>query len=483
MAALEDLVDRLAAHRLVGSAPRSQLEWLAAHGQLRRLEAGELVLAQGAPMHQLYVVFSGRIVVYEERGGAKRKLMEWIGGEVTGIPPFSRATTPPGPTFAEEPTEALVVPREWFRELVHECYELTEIFVHDMLDRARHFTKSNLHDKKMQSLGNLAAGLAHELNNPASAVARSASALPSSLTQAVSSARALGAAGLTETQLAALERFCAAYRIDTTQRHSAIDKADREDLIAGWLSDHGLDDAHAEPLADSSISIAQLDQLAADVGPKALDTAVRYVTANYATRMLTSEIERASSRISDLVAAVKRFTYLDQAGVPKPVNVRQDLDDTLLMLAAKAKKKPATITLEIDGELPPIQGWGGELNQVWANLVDNAIDAAPSGGHVNVTATHKNDAIVVRIVDNGPGISKEIRDFIFDPFFTTKPPGEGTGLGLDIVRRILQRHSGQIEVNSQPGTTEFVVTLPTNARLQPTETPSSVAAGPTGDNE
>ncbi len=478
-----DLVDRLAAHRLVGSAPRSELEWLAAHGQLRRLEAGELVLAQGAAMYGLYVVFSGRVVVYTDRGGARKKLMEWKGGEVTGLLPFSRATTPPGPTFAEEPTEALELPREWFRELVHECFELTAIFVHDMVDRARHFTKTDLHDKKMQSLGNLAAGLAHELNNPASAVARSASALPSSLTQAVSSARALGAAGLTEPQLVAVERFCAAYRIDTAQRHSAIDKADREDLIAGWLSDHGLDDARAEPLADSSISIEQLDRLAKDVGPKALDTAVRYVTANYATRTLTSEIERASSRISDLVAAVKRFTYMDQVDVPKPVNVRQDLDDTMLMLAAKAKKKPATLTLEIDGELPPIQGFGGELNQVWANLVDNAIDAVPTGGHVGVTATSKNDAIVVRIVDDGPGISKEIRDFIFDPFFTTKPPGEGTGLGLDIVRRILQRHNGQIEVTSQPGTTEFVVTLPTNARLQSTETPSSVAAGPTGDNE
>jgi signal transduction histidine kinase len=477
MTALEDLVDRLAAHRLVGSAPRSQLVWLAAHGQLRRLEAGESVLSQGAEMYGLYVVFSGRISVYSDRGGGKRKVMEWTGGDITGLLPFSRATTPPGPTVAEEPTEALLLLRERFPDLIRECYELTSIFVHVMLDRTRHFTSSELHDKKMQSLGNLAAGLAHELNNPASAVARSASALPSSLTVAVSSARALGAAGLKESQLAAVDRFCAAYHIDTAKRHTAIDKADREDDIAGWLSDHGLHDDHAESLADSSISIEQLDQLAAALEPQTLETAVRYVTANYATRTLTSEIERASSRISNLVAAVKRFTYLDQASVPKPVNVRQDLDDTLVMLTAKAKKKSATVTLDIDGDLPPIQGFGGELNQVWANLVDNALDAVPAGGHVTVTATHKNDSIVVRIIDNGSGVPKEIQDRIFDPFFTTKAVGEGTGLGLGIVRRILQRHSGQIEVTSQPGRTEFVVTLPINITLRHADTPGSSLNG------
>jgi signal transduction histidine kinase len=153
------------------------------------------------------------------------------------------------------------------------------------------------------------------------------------------------------------------------------------------------------------------------------------------------------------------------------------LDDTLLMLTAKAKKKSATVTLDIDGDLPPIQGFGGELNQVWANLVDNALDAVPAGGHVTVTATHKNDSIVVRIIDNGSGVPKEIQDRIFDPFFTTKAVGEGTGLGLGIVRRILQRHSGQIEVTSQPGRTEFVVTLPINITLRPADTLGSSLNG------
>jgi signal transduction histidine kinase len=475
----QDLVERLAAHRLVGAAPRSELVWLAAHGQLRKLQAGEQVFSVEAPLLALYVLFSGRIVVYTGHGEVKKKTMEWKGGEVTGLLPFSRATAAPGPTFAEEPTEVLVLSREHFRELTRECYELTAIFVHDMLDRARHFTKSDLHDQKMQSLGNLAAGLAHELNNPASAIARSASVLPSSLTAAVRAARALGAAELSAPEMSAVDQFCASYRIDPIQRHSAIDKVDREDAIASWLDDHGIDDTHAESLADSSVPLAELDQLASVLHGPALQIAIEYVTSNYATRMLTAEIERAASRVSELVAANKRFSYMDQAGIPKPVNVRQDLQDTLLMLAAKAKKKNAKVSLDIDADLPSIQAFGGELNQVWVNLVENALDAIPKGGHVEVSAARHNDTVVVRVVDDGPGIPNAIQDRIFDPFFTTKSVGEGTGLGLDIVRRILRRHDAQIEVNSVPGRTEFLVTLPIDAKLL-VEAPSPA---PPGDHE
>src|SRR5262245_39814368 len=266
--------------------------------------------------------------------------------------------------------------------------------------------------------------------------------------------------------MSAVDQFCASYRIDPTQRHSAIDKVDREDEIAGWLDKLGIDDTNAEPLADSSVSLAELDQLASVLHGPALQIAIEYVTSNYATRMLTAGIERAASRISELVAAIKRFSYMDQAGVPKPVDVRQDLQDTLLMLTAKAKKKNTKVSLDIDGDLPMVQAFAGELNQVWANLVDNALDAVPKGGHVAVSAARHNDTVVVGVVDDGPGIPKAIQDRIFDPFFTTKSVGEGTGLGLDIVRRILRRHDAQIEVNSVPGRTEFVVTLPIDAKLR-----------------
>ena len=183
--------------------------------------------------------------------------------------------------------------------------------------------------------------------------------------------------------------------------------------------------------------------------------------AGCSTHQLASQIETAATRIHNLVTAVKGFTYMDQATMPKPVDIGQGLSDTLAVLNAKARGKSVKVTLDVEAGLPRIPGFGGELNQVWANLVDNALDAAQ--GHVAVTARRLGPSVVVSVVDDGPGLPREIRDRIFDPFFTTKPVGQGTGLGLDIARRLVSRHLGEIEVESRPGHTEFRVALPTDA--------------------
>jgi signal transduction histidine kinase len=187
---------------------------------------------------------------------------------------------------------------------------------------------------------------------------------------------------------------------------------------------------------------------------------LRYLAADHALRRLSSEIETAASRINTLVSAVKGFTYMDQAVVPKPVNIGQGLSDTLIVLRSKARAKSVELRLDLQPDLPQVQGFGGELNQVWANLIDNAIDAVARNGHVVVSAASHRQSVVVRVVDDGPGIPDQIRDRIFDPFFTTKGVGEGTGLGLEIARRLVQRHAGEVAVSSGPGGTEFRVTLP-----------------------
>ena len=335
----------------------------------------------------------------------------------------------------------------------------------------RHFTQSDLHEEKLQSLGRLSAGVAHELNNPASAITRSAGELRSCVASSDAAARALGALGLSQAQLATLDQIRIASRPPV--RRSPIEKSDREDVLGDWFQGHGLDDAEVETLADSALSIEDLDRLAGTIEPAALGIAVRYITASLATTNLTTEIERAASRISGLVAAVKRSSYLDQGNAPKPVNVRQDLDDTLLLLNAKARKKGVTVTLDVDDNLPAIEGFGGELNQVWMNLVDNALDAAPKGGHVRVSATRNRQCVIVRIVDDGPGIPRAIQGQIFDHFFTTKPLGEGTGLGLPIVQALVKRHNGAIEFQSEPGRTEFKVSLPTTLKTRDAEPPPS----------
>jgi signal transduction histidine kinase len=457
----DELVEQLAGHKTIGSAPREELEWLASHGELRQLHPGEVVVPKTMLVVEMIILISGHLAIYVERGSAKRKVMEWRGGDVTGLLPYSRMTHPPGETMVEEPSHGLVIHRDCFFEMVYKCPTVTGILVHVMIDRARQFTSTDWQDEKMMSLGRLAAGLAHELNNPASAVARSSKLLAGALAQAEDAAHALGAAHISAEERAKIQAMRDGSLIPaTTGVFSAIERSDREDEVTTWLEEHHADIGPAQALSESGLDIDALDDLADVLSPEALDVALRSIAAGYATRTLASDIQRAATRIYDLVSAVKRFTYMDKATVAEPSSVSQGVIDTVAVLASKAKSKSVTIRLEMPDSLPEVRAFGGELNQVWANLLENALDAVEPSGNIVVTARHDGNHVIVRMVDDGPGIPADIQGRIFDPFFTTKPVGQGTGLGLDISRRIVQRHDGQIELDSRPGRTEFKVTLP-----------------------
>ena len=456
-----DLVDRLAAHRTLGSAPRPQLAWLAAHGTVRRYPAGQPVVVEGQPITDLSVIFSGRMSIRVDRGTGPRKVMEWRAGDVAGLLPFSRMRAAPGTAVADEDLEALFVPSSCFRDLVRECFDLTGLLVHVMLDRARIFMSSDLQVEKILSLGRLAAGIAHELNNPASAVARSAAMLDACLTDVERASEALGAAGLSPGDVEAIVQVRRACGTPAPRDNlTPLERADREEMLVDWLERHGIDARLAEPLADSTVEEQAFDRLARSIDPAILGPALRWVAAICATRRLADEIETAASRIHHLVAAIRGFTYMDQAAGPKSVDVAQGLNDTLTVLRSKARSRTIAVSLAADPDLLPSEGFGGELNQVWANLLDNALDAAPESGHVEVTAKVEGAFLVVRVVDDGPGIPADVQPRLFEPFFTTKPIGVGTGLGLDLARRIVSRHDGFIEVDSVPGRTEFRVLLP-----------------------
>ena len=460
-----DLVDRLAEHKTLGSAPREELAWLAAHGMLRHLDAGEVLSHKGAPVEGLYVILSGHVSLSVDRGSGPQKMIEWRTGEVSGLLPYSRLATPPGDAIAEEPTEVLALPRNELQSLTRECYEVTRILVHTMLDRARLFTSGDLQNEKMISLGKLSAGLAHELNNPASAIERSAVLLEDRLEEAETATHALGVARLSDSQLAAVDAIRAACLAKPPQGiQSPVQRADREDAIADWLEDHGLDKANAEALADTQVTFEALDQLAATVQGPTLDAVLRWAASGCAVRNLASEIQEAAMRVSGLVVAIKGFTHMDKAMVAEPVDLEPNLGNTVAVLRAKARQKSATITIDLESNLPRVRGFAGELNQIWGNLIDNALDAVKDDGHVEVKANREGERIVVRVIDDGLGIPASIRESIFDPFFTTKPMGQGTGLGLDIVRRLVRHNDGIIEVESQPGRTEFRVKLPVAER-------------------
>lgn len=455
-------VERLAAHRIVGTIPPEEQEWLAAHGRLRTLQAGEVLTSRGVGVVEgLFIFLSGHIELHVNRANGRETIMEWHGGDVGGVLPYSRLTVPPGDTVASTVTEIIVIHRDLLPELIRECHCFTSALVHVMVDRARHFTSKDLQAEKMASLGKLSAGLAHELNNPASAIVRSARSLHEGIAASEDAAHALSALGLKSEQLAAIDEV----RAQTAEprprvARSPLEVCDLETELVDWLRDHDVELDDAAPLIDSGMTTAMLDRLAASLAPAELSATLRWLAAGALTRQLTSEISEAATRISSLVNAVKGFTQMDLTTAPGPVDVTEGLAQTVAIHSARAGAKAVSVRLEAAPNLPRAAGVAGELNQVWSNLLENALDAVPQSGSVLIVVEAEGDQLLVSVIDDGPGVPEEIRSRVFDPFFTTKKVGQGTGLGLDIVKRIIQKHRGTVILESQPRQTVFKVALP-----------------------
>jgi signal transduction histidine kinase len=315
----------------------------------------------------------------------------------------------------------------------------------------------------MQSLGRLAAGLAHELNNPASGATSHARSITRLLDDVQAASKALASARLTLEQLEAVDAV-RRMSIDVARARTPLESADREEEFSEWLESHRIDPLPASAFAATNVTVAALDHLAGVVPAETLGAAIRWAASDTAVRQAASQITTATQRIHDLVGAVKGFTFMDRDGVPEDVDIAHGLALTVAMLESKSRAKSLSVRIETADDLPTIHGVGSELNQVWEKLIDNAIDAARAQGTVTVTATKRGDSVVVRVADDGPGIPDENRSRIFDPFFTTKPVGSGAGLGLDIARRFVNLHDGDLDFTSQPGHTVFRVRLPVAPR-------------------
>ena len=458
--ATDDLVARLAALPSLAEIPREELEWLVAHGSFERRPAGKVMAPKGKRIETLWIILSGSISVHVDRGLGPRRVIGWGTGEVTGMLPYSRMTGPPGDNYIEEESELVTLHERHFPEMIRQCPAFSAHTVHLMLDRARRFNTSDWQDEKMISLGKLAAGLAHELNNPASATVRSAKLLLAALDQVEDASQRLGAAGLTGSQRELIEQTRASCLAERPGKVlSPIERVDRETEIANWLARHRCSSDHAERLAETDVKVEALETLAGAISGDKLEAVLHWIAVGCETHSLATDIEQAATRIHELVAAVKSFTQMDSLSASEAVDVETGLRDTIRVVASKARAKGAAITLDVEPNLPRVQASAGELNQVWLNLIDNALDAVPESGRIEICARRELDHVVVTVVDDGPGIAPEIQSAIFDAFFTTKPPGQGIGLGLEITRRLVRRYKGDIAFESRPGRTEVLVSL------------------------
>ncbi len=439
--------------------PDDQLDWFLSQSQELHVKAGEVYARQGDPADAMGVVLEGQLEARGEIAG-ETIVIPMKAGDVTGILPFSRMKQYTVSGRAITDSRLLRFPAARFPDLVQKMPELTQRLVGMMSDRIREVTRIEQQRDRLASLGKLSAGLAHELNNPASAAKRAASQLRSLLKKIKDASHELGRHELTPVQRAEIEKLEASFVQSNEPPPDALAINDLEDRIDSLLRSHGQNDLWqmSADLARRNIKPEVLESLFSILDPGTARAALVRIATSLEIFSLVNEIESSTSRISDLVLAIKQYTYMDQSPVQN-VDIVKSLETTLTIMNHKLKKG---VTVQRDYQRIPllVNSFGSELNQVWTNLIDNAIDAMSGKGDLRVRTYKEDGSVVVEIGDNGPGISPEVKAHIFEPFFTTKLVGEGTGLGLDTVQRIVRKHRGNIQVTSVPGDTRFQVYLP-----------------------
>lgn len=439
--------------------PDDQIDWFLSQSRELRLDAGDIYARGGDPADAMFVLLEGEFQARGEFSGEPVSL-DLKAGQVTGLLPFSRMKNFTLSGRAITAARALRFPASEFPQLVQKMPELVTRLVGLMSDRIRETTRFEQQRDRLAGLGKLSAGLAHELNNPASAAKRATSQLRELLKRVRDASLELGKQNLTGEQKLQIERLEASLLQMDGPPPDALTASALEDQIDSLLRSHGQDDLWqlAADLAKRNFKPQALEQLFATFDAATARAALVRISSSVEIAGLLNEIESSATRISDLVRAIKEYTFMDQAPVQN-VDVVKTLETTLTILNHKLKRG---VSVQRDYQQVPllVNSYGSDLNQVWTNLIDNAIDAMGGKGDLRVRTYRQDSCVVVEIVDNGPGISPEVLPRIFEPFFTTKGVGEGTGLGLDTVQRIVKKHRGNIQVRSKPGDTCFQVWLP-----------------------
>ncbi|HET7106614.1 MAG TPA: ATP-binding protein [Candidatus Acidoferrum sp.] len=460
---LAGLVDEIRKIAVFTDLPQEHLEWFVANCKEARFAAGEIVYKEGTPAEYMSVFLEGSIFARRESEGADSPVFIVGKGDVTGLLPFSRMTHLTITGRAEEPVHLLLFPSSLFNEMLHRMPTLGKRLVGLLTDRVREMTRSEQQRDKLAALGKLSAGLAHELNNPAAAAARASDALLECLARL----RRLDALPyLSETNCAAIAKIETEIRAELQPPafKDQLERSDREDSITSWLEGHKVPEAWklSPLLVDANLTADHLERYLAASGVTMPTALSRFATMLEMERII-GQVAHSTRRISTLVKAIKEYSYMDQSPVQE-VDIVRGLETTIAIMDHKLKKG-ITVIREFAPNVPKVTANGGELNQVWTNLIDNAADAMKDKGQLRVRVSHEGDYVLVEIIDNGTGIPEDVQPHIFEPFFTTKGVGDGTGLGLDSVQRIIRKARGSINFESVPGETRFQVRIPIHQRL------------------
>ncbi len=454
--------------------PDEHLQWLIDHGEYHEFEDGSVLTRTGVPIDHLWMIMEGKGNFYLDVHGRLVHYYTFTNnketGGVGGLLPYSRMKVSPGFTVMVGKGKILLLHKKYFAELEKLNPDLIERLIGYMTERARVFATLRMQQEKVSALGKLSAGIAHELNNPAAAISSITGELNNRLLQNYDLTKQLLERKIAPSEIDSLRDKVVAYNTEGLAKPplTAFQKIEREDEMRSWMEKNGFEDCRkqSETFTEAGWSVEDLGSICNNVGAEAICDVLRWVENLITSGWLLRDLGDASSRISALVGAIKSHVHLDRTLDKVPTNIQTGIENTLTLLGYKLREKNIVVKKIFAADLPAVEAYVGELNQVWSNIIDNAIFALPENGQLEIETSNAGGQLFVRIADNGPGIAPEAQPHIFEPYFTTKTAGEGSGIGLDIVDRIVKNHNGAISFSSVPGCTVFTISLPV---LQPRE--------------